>query len=69
MNTDVKPPARNTYRDNQIKIGKAELRGLFVKKELHKHVKLHIKHIIRLIEKGIEHDHISDRLARIDLED
>ena len=60
---------KTAYRVKQKAIGKAELRGLFVKKELHKDIKLHVKHIIRLVEKGIDNEHIYNRLVRIDLED
>jgi hypothetical protein len=57
------------WRDKQKALGRGEVRGVFVKKESHKEIKAHIKHILRLTEKGITHEHISNRLARIDLED
>ena len=58
-----------TFRERQKEKGNAEIRGVFINKELHTEMKSHIKHIQRLLEKGITNEHISNRLARIDLED
>lgn len=56
------------YRDKQREIGKTEIRGVFVKTERHKAIKSHIKHLLRLHDRGVTDQEIYEKLNRIDLE-
>jgi len=65
---EMRMSAVNKFREKQKEKGNAEVRGLYCKKECHKDIKSHIKHILRLHDKGITDEQIRSRLARIDLE-
>ena len=64
----IRMSAVNKFREKQKEKGNAEVRGLYCKKECHKDIKSHIKHILRLHDKGITVEQIRSRLARIDLD-
>ena len=58
----------NKYRARQRSLGRKEIRGIFCDDEHLKPIKLHIKHILRLIGEGETHDDIYNRLARSNME-